>query len=130
MTTDYLKIAVGVVLRDGRALVARRPADAHLGNLWEFPGGKLESGETSRQALERELLEETGLVVEQACHWMRLRHRYPERAVELLVWRVERFSGEPGGGTSRDLRWVLPGELAGLDIPAANLPIAEALIKG
>ena len=130
MTSDYIPIVLGIVLRDGRVLVARRPAGVHLGGLWEFPGGRLEAGESPRQALARELQEEVGIVVEAASHWMRFRHRYPERAVELDVWRVERFGGEPGGGSSGELRWVLPGELAGLEIPEANLTIAEALAAG
>ena len=62
MTSHYIQIVLGIVLRDGRVLVARRPADVHLGGLWEFPGGRLESGESPRQALARELQEEVGIV--------------------------------------------------------------------
>jgi len=62
MTSNYTQIVLGIVLRDGRVLVARRPTGVHLGGLWEFPGGRLEAGESPRQALARELQEEVGIV--------------------------------------------------------------------
>ena len=129
MASEHIKVVVGVVQRGDRVLVARRPAGVHLGGLWEFPGGKQEDGETSRETLERELHEEVGLAVEKARCWMQLCHRYPERTVELDVWRVQCSAGAPGG-TSRVLRWVLPGELLKMEIPQANRPIADALLKG
>ena len=62
MTSDCIPIVLGIVLRDGRVLVARRPAGVHLGDLWEFPGGRLEAGESPRQTLAQELQEEVGIV--------------------------------------------------------------------
>ena len=68
MTSHYIPIVLGIVLRDGRVLVARRPSGVHLGGLWEFSGGRLEAGESPRLALARELQKEVCVVVEAASH--------------------------------------------------------------
>jgi len=111
----------------GRVLIARRPASVHQGGLWEFPGGKLEQGESARQALERELQEELGIRVGSARRLIRVRHDYPDKAVLLDVWRVENFAGVPAGREGQPLEWVSHDDLAGYSFPAANIPIIKAL---
>ena len=122
-----LEVAAGVI-RDslGRILIAKRPAHLHQGGLWEFPGGKLEPGETPVLALKRELLEELGIETETATPLIDLRHRYPDRRVRLSVWRVERFGGTPRGLQGQPIRWAEADELPGFEFPAANRPIVTA----
>ena len=111
----------------GRVLIAQRPASVHQGGLWEFPGGKLEQGESARQALDRELQEELGIKVGSARRLIRVRHDYPDKAVLLDVWRVGNFAGVPVGREGQPLEWVSLDDLAGYSFPAANIPIIKAL---
>lgn len=122
-----LHVAAGVVRNDrGEILIARRPAHVHQGDLWEFPGGKLEPGETAREALSREIHEELNLEVIDASPLIRIRHAYPERRVLLDVWRVDRFEGTPAGMQGQPIRWVSPDDLPRFAFPAANRPIVTA----
>ena len=107
--------------------MARRPARVHQGGLWEFPGGKVEDGETPWEALRREIREELGLEVHKARPLIQLPHDYPEQSVLLDVWRVTAYSGKAWGREGQPLRWVAPAALGALDFPAANLPIINAL---
>ena len=111
----------------GEVLLARRPPGTHQGGLWEFPGGKLEAGETPRQALSRELHEELDIHVQQCRPLIRLRHDYPDKSVLLDVWRVDGFSGVPRGCEGQAVEWVAVADLPARAFPAANLPILRAV---
>ncbi len=111
---------------DGRVLIAKRPLDKHQGGLWEFPGGKVEPGETVEVALARELLEELGIVVMHARPLIQVRHDYPDKHVLLDVWEVSAFSGEPHGAEGQPLAWVASEQLPDHAFPAANRPIIAA----
>ncbi len=122
-----LHVAVGVIRNPaGEILVARRNAAAHQGGLWEFPGGKVEAGETAPQALRRELREELGIAVLQARPLIRIKHAYPDLRVLLDVWSVEAFSGVPTSCEGQALQWVLPERLVDFTFPQANQPIITA----
>lgn len=121
-----LHVAVGVVSGGGRVLIARRHDHAHQGGLWEFPGGKVEPGETVEQALRRELHEELSIVVEAASPLIKIAHDYGDKQVLLDVWRVDAFLGEPRGVEGQAVLWASLDELAGLEFPAANRPIVAA----
>ncbi|MBI3772323.1 MAG: Nudix family hydrolase [Gammaproteobacteria bacterium] len=124
---DFLHVAAAVIVDDqGRVLIAQRPLDKHQGGLWEFPGGKVEPGEEVLAALDRELQEEVGINIEQARPLIRVQHRYPERAVLLDVWRVDRFRGRPEGREGQAIAWLTPEELPSRAFPAANVPIIAA----
>lgn len=110
-----------------QVLVARRAEDKHQGGKWEFPGGKIHTGETVFEALARELNEELGITLRTACPLLRLRHSYPDQTVSLNVWRVTDYAGEPHGREGQPLRWVSAAELEGLELPEADLPIVRAL---
>ncbi len=126
--TPPLRVVCAVIQHvDGRTLIARRLPHQPLGGLWEFPGGKLEPGESERDALVRELDEEVGLVPVNAEHWMDVHHHYPEREIILHVWRVTAWAGEPVGRLGQPLEWVSPSALKALEFPAANLAIVNAL---
>lgn len=121
-----LVAACALIDADGRVLIAQRPEGKQLAGLWEFPGGKVEPGESPGQALRRELEEELGIVPTQSRRLIRIPHRYPERSVLLDVWLVEAFSGDPHGRQGQPLRWVAPDALPDHAFPAANRPIVAA----
>ncbi|MCE7903955.1 MAG: 8-oxo-dGTP diphosphatase MutT [Gammaproteobacteria bacterium PRO9] len=127
-TLPLVVVAAGI-LGDhaGRVLIAQRPGDGHAGGFWEFPGGKLKVGESASAALRRELEEELGITVEEARPFMHYQHAYPERLVELHVFVVDRYSGEPRGMEGQPLRWVHVDDLADADLLPADLPIATAM---
>jgi 8-oxo-dGTP diphosphatase len=112
---------------DGRVLLARRAADAHQGGLWEFPGGKVEPGESVGEALRRELREEIALEVRAHRPLIRVRHAYADRTVVLDVHRVTSWSGEAIGLEGQPLAWVAPGDLDRYPMPAADRPIVTAI---
>lgn len=124
-----LHVAVGVVWRQGRVLIARRPPHLHQGGLLEFPGGKVEPGETVRQALVRELAEETGLdvAIDDLEPLIGIRHDYGDRRVFLDVWSARQARGEPHGREGQEVRWLSPDALRDEDFPVANRPIIRAL---
>lgn len=126
-------LVVAAVIRasDGRILIAKRPQAAHQGGLWEFPGGKVDAGESEPQALVRELEEELGIVATTFQPLIRIRHDYPDKSVELSVWTVDGFlqaeavQGELGREGQR-IAWVSPESLNDYEFPAANRPIIAA----
>ena len=124
---EIVPVAVGVIRDGNRILLAKRPDHVHQGGRWEFPGGKREPGEDRFAALARELEEELGIRPRDARPLIRIRHDYPDKSVELDVWSVTAYTGEPRGREGQLLRWVEPDELPGLDLPAANLPIVTAV---
>jgi 8-oxo-dGTP diphosphatase len=111
---------------DGRILIARRADTQHQGGLWEFPGGKVEAGESVQAALARELKEELGIAVRSARPLIKIQHDYPDKQVLLDVWEVSSFTGEPHGAEGQPLAWVSNRELVNYDFPAANQPIVAA----
>ncbi|MBF7142779.1 MULTISPECIES: Nudix family hydrolase [Pseudomonas] len=120
-------VAAAVIRRaDGKVLIARRNAAQHQGNLWEFPGGKLEEGESPTAGLARELAEELGIQVTSARPLIKVAHDYPDKQVLLDVWEVDGFEGEPQGVEGQPLAWVAPKALGNYDFPAANAPIVSA----
>ena len=111
---------------EGRVLIARRPMDKHQGGLWEFPGGKVEPGESVEVALARELLEELGIVVTRSRPLIQVHHDYPDKQVLLDVWKVTAFEGLAHGAEGQPLAWVTPDALLSYSFPAANRPIVTA----
>ena len=126
--TRCLHVAAAVVVDEhGRVLISQRPGHVHQGSLWEFPGGKLEAGETAETGLKRELHEELGITVQAARPLIRVYHAYPDKSVLLDVWRVTRYSGEPAGLEGQPIDWVAVDELGDRAFPAADAAILKAL---
>lgn len=127
MTDQYLHIAVGVVSDDeGRILISERRQDCVYAGQWEFPGGKLEVGESVEVALVRELEEELGLSIESARPLISLHHVYPDRKVFLDTWKVTAWSGQPESREGQRFAWVSPQALADYPMLEANNPIVRA----
>jgi 8-oxo-dGTP diphosphatase len=123
-----VEVVAGILADEGgRLLIAQRPVGKALAGRWEFPGGKLDAGETPYAALVRELREELGVEVHAARRLMRYAHDYPGRRVCLDVWTVHEWSGEPRGLDGQALRWVETGQLRVCDLLEADLPIVARL---
>ncbi len=123
-------VAVGVILDDShRILLTRRAVDSHQGGLWEFPGGKVEAGESLDTALNRELLEELGITPGRTEALLEVHHDYGDKSVLLDVHVVWDFAGKPQSLEGQPMAWVEAADLGRYEFPAANLPIVEAVIK-
>ncbi len=126
----HIHVAAGVILNSERqVLLALRPKDKHKGGLWEFPGGKVEAGETVQAALARELLEEINLVVFESRPFLVIDHDYGDKQVTLDVWLVTRFGGEPHGSEGQEIAWVNIADLHRYQFPEANTAIVAALCR-
>ena len=128
-----LTVAVGVLINpEGQVLIAQRPIDKHMGGAWEFPGGKVEDGETVFEALRRELIEELGIAISAAQPLMTHRHEYPDRIVNLEVLAVSDAPLEGLGDTGiegQSLRWVFSKNLIKSGLLPADEPIAKRLCE-
>ncbi len=123
-------VAVGVVQNArGEVLIAKRAEHLHQGGLWEFPGGKVEAGETVAQALVRELGEELGIAVKRSEPLLDIQHDYGDKQVTLCVHTVQEFAGQPQALEGQPLRFVAKNELVDYEFPVANRPILSALLK-
>ncbi|MFC1748195.1 Nudix family hydrolase [Pseudomonadota bacterium] len=124
---ELVHVAAAVIVdSQGRILLAKRPEDKHQGGLWEFPGGKVESGEGVLKALGRELYEELGIAVNRARPLIRVQHQYSDKNVLLDVWQVSDFDGEAHGKEGQPIEWVNASDLNNFDFPEANWPIITA----
>jgi len=130
MSKLWVEVAAGAILSEGckKVLLAKRSAKQHQGNLWEFPGGKLEAGEPETAALIRELQEELGITPETIENLIVVEHDYPDKSVRLHVFTVHQFSGKPIGREGQPLQWVALSDLANYAFPEANVPIVDALL--
>lgn len=127
-TNSTVHVAVGVLLNDDReVLIALRPVQSHQGGLWEFPGGKVELGESVEHALNREFEEELGISVQSCSPLTQIRHEYTDKSVLLDVWRIESFSGIPQGREGQSIEWRALSQLEAADFPKANERIIRAL---
>lgn len=123
-----IAVTAGIIERDGRVLLARRGSGGPLAGKWEFPGGKIEPGETPEECLARELREELGietLVGERVATSI---YDYGRGAIELLAYRVRILAGEPEPREHEALAWAPLATLSDYDLAAADMPIARALL--
>jgi 8-oxo-dGTP diphosphatase len=115
-----LRVTAGVVWKEGSVLLARRSGDDPLSGCWEFPGGRIEPGETPEACLGRELLEELGIRVRVRRLLDTVCHEYPEKRVELLFIEADYDSGDISLGIHDDVAWVAPADLPKYDLAAAD----------
>lgn len=124
-----LVVAAALVDSDGRVLIAQRPEGKQLAGQWEFPGGKVEEGETPEIALIRELEEELGIVVKQAClaPFVFASHTYETFHLLMPLYLIRRWEGEPEAREHSALKWVRPNAMRDYPMPPADLPLVAWL---
>jgi len=126
--SDLLHIAVAIITnQQNKVLISLRSNRAHQGGLWEFPGGKLETGESALDALKREIKEELNISIDKASPFKKIQYQYSDKAVLLDIWRVESFSGEPEGAEGQQIKWHTISDLSENEFPAANRGIIMSL---
>jgi len=128
--TLLLVVACALVDVDGRVLLAQRPPDRPMGGLWEFPGGKLEPGERPEETLIRELREELGIDVTEAClaPLTFSSHCYDEFNILMPLYICRKWEGQVSGREGQELVWVRPVRLRDYPMPAADIPLIAPLI--
>ena len=120
-------VAAAVVIRDGAVLLTRRAQGQHLAGMWEFPGGKLEAGESPEEALVRECREECGIEVEVAAILDVTFHRYKDKDVLLLFYRCSVVAGDVSHLQVDDHAWVNPKDLDGYELPPADAKVVARI---
>jgi 8-oxo-dGTP diphosphatase len=131
LTKLLLVVAVALIDADGRILLSQRPEGKALAGLWEFPGGKVEEGERPEHALIRELQEELGIKVEEAClaPLSFASHAYPDFHLLMPLYVCRRWSGTVSGREGQALKWVRPNDLRAYPMPPADAPLIPALME-
>ncbi|SDG65436.1 8-oxo-dGTPase [Vibrio xiamenensis] len=114
--------------QQSQVYITKRPDDKHKGGYWEFPGGKVESGESIEQAMARELNEEVGIEVLQQQSFEHLEYDYPDKSLTFDFMLVTEFSGEPYGREGQQGCWVDIKQLPEYAFPEANVPILERVV--
>lgn len=126
-----ITVTAGILTDGDRVLICQRPATAGFALKWEFPGGKVEDGETPEGCLRRELREELAIEAEVGPEIHRTEHRYPNGfAVRLLFFRVDRFTGTPSNLDFERIGWVRRDELPGYDFLEADRELVDRIARG
>jgi 8-oxo-dGTP diphosphatase len=131
MTKIVLVAACALVDADGRILLAQRPEGKSMAGLWEFPGGKIEAGERPEETLIRELNEELGIVVNEAClaPLTFASHTYEDFHLLMPLFICRRWDGMPRGQENQSLKWVRAVRLRDYPMPAADEPLVPHLME-
>ncbi|UCH80803.1 MAG: 8-oxo-dGTP diphosphatase MutT [Nitrospiraceae bacterium] len=126
----FIKVAAAIIEKDEKILIARRQKDDPLKDKWEFPGGKIQEGETPEQCLKREIREELDIEIAVGDLLYSTKYKYRHIAVELFFYRTVYCEGEVKLIEHRDIRWVEKRNLRNYDVPEANVPVLEILERG
>ena len=130
-STPLLLVAAGLIQdRGGRFLLSQRKAQGHMGSLWEFPGGKVQSGEIPEAALVREMREELGIEVENLTPWTFVSHDYDTFHLLMVLFHCGSFRGTPHPLDVQNIGWFTAEEMQGLNFPPADQPLLKQLPAG
>jgi len=130
LASTPIQVAAALLFHDGKLLITQRRSDDHLPNLWEFPGGKVEPGETFEVCLAREIREELGIEISVGALVEDLTHTYPEKTVRLRFYNCRFISGEPRAIHCQAFKWVAREELSQYEFPAADAHLIDGLFSG
>ena len=128
MEKPHYRVVAALIERDGRFLITQRRPEARLPLLWEFPGGRVEPGESDADALDRELVEGMDIRVTVGPLVLHVTHEYARYNLDLLVYRCAQAGGDPLPLRVHDVRWVPPEELADYPFPGADQQTVDALL--
>ncbi|ENC6730188.1 8-oxo-dGTP diphosphatase MutT [Vibrio navarrensis] len=124
-------IVAGIIFNQDKSeiFITKRPDDKHKGGFWEFPGGKVEMGESVEQALARELDEEIGISVTEQSLFEHLEYDYPDKSLKFDFICVHAFDGQPYGKEGQQHAWVKVTQLNDYAFPEANVPVLQRVLK-
>ena len=128
MADKPIEVAAGLVFRDGKLLITKRPEGSHLAGLWEFPGGKRETNETIERCLHRELKEELGIEVALGQALESVTHKYSVMTVQITFFLARLAKGEPRAIECAGLEWVTRENLARFQFPPADQRLISRLV--
>jgi 8-oxo-dGTP diphosphatase len=129
-TAQPILVSAGIIVCDGRLLICQRHRSDPYGMQWEFPGGKVRQGEEVKAALQRELREELGIEAMVGKEVFRLRHRYPDRFVEVVFLSVPGFEGPVTNRVFERLEWATPAELPAYNFLEADRDLVNRIARG
>ena len=127
--SNRVNVVAGIIVKNNSVLLAKRPIDKHQGGLWEFPGGKVELGESNEIALERELLEELDIRISKVQYFDKIEFDYSDKNIAITFYLVLEFSGLAKGNEDQEIAWVSYTNLNNKKFPKANELIVEKLIQ-
>jgi 8-oxo-dGTP diphosphatase len=130
VTDSPILVTAGIIFENGRVLICQRHHSDPYGMQWEFPGGKVRDGEDLRGALARELAEELGIRAEIGEEVFRLQHRYPDRLVEVIFFRVQSFTGTVTNQVFESVAWAARHELPAYPFLEADRELVARLARG
>jgi len=125
-----VEVGLGIVVREGHILICRRRSNGSFGGFWEFPGGKIEPGETPAECVRRELREELDISVTTVRGLDVIEHEYPKAWVRLHPFLCRHDAGEPTAISASEFVWVIPPALRDYRFPGANQGLVESLASG
>ncbi len=131
-SNDYIHVVAALIWQphsNHSLLISKRQTGKHLEGFWEFPGGKMEAGETPLQALRRELREELGIIALEVDPCQQVLHHYPDQNILLDVWEVKSFQGSVVAREGQELKWVAVDQLVRYRFPDADLPVLETIVS-
>ena len=125
---NIVRVTAAILEKDGKILIAKRDiGDELFAGLWEFPGGKVEEGETPEECMAREIKEELNILVEVGELITSNKHKYPHGIFELLAYKVKYISGKIVLNAHNEIKWVNIDEMANFEFPPADIPIIKRL---
>ena len=127
MSKPHFHVTAGLVWKDGKLLITKRPEGSHLAGYWEFPGGKQEPGESLEACLEREIREELGMEVKAVEHLLQINHDYETKSITLHLFQCSWLRGDPTLIGCDEIRWVKPEELANYRLPPPDLQLLPCI---
>ncbi len=130
-TTKKIRVVAGIIWNEDQTkiLLSQRKKEQDFSGLWEFPGGKVETGEDDGAALMRELQEELNITVIKQKEALSFQYEYPTKTIDFIIYDVFQFSGEPKGAESQVIAWVDKAEIGNLQFPDANYKMLEYIVK-
>jgi 8-oxo-dGTP diphosphatase len=128
--SEMVRVTAAIIVNSGKIFIAKRKPPGRMPGMWEFPGGKIEEGESPEQCLRRELHEEFGIDAAVGRHVGTSIYQYEFYTVELMAYRTRIIAGEITLNDHSDMAWVVPGDLSGYEFAPADLPFVEKIIDG
>jgi len=125
----HFHVTAGLIWKNGKVLITKRPKGSHLEGFWEFPGGKREKGETLRHCLEREITEELGIEIKADKLFLPVKHEYDYKVISLYTFNCTLLAGEPKALQCQEIRWVDPLRLCEFEFPPPDMLVVEAICR-